>query len=103
MALRARFTEEITVSSSAIGITSTNLEDSSGRTLSVHMATFQLASGGDIHTNPLNTPVAGDGDDNKRTVTNLWEVWGSDDLKNFQMVKQTGEDDAKVVVHGYGS
>ena len=101
MALRAKSTEEITVSSSAIGVTA-GLLVSDGAPTGVVMGVFQHASGGDIHINPINTPVAGDGDDMKKIARDIWEVWGFDDLQNFQMIKQTGASDAKVVVHLFG-
>ena len=102
MALRAKSTEEITVSSSAIGVTASLLVSSDGLTTGVVMGSFQHASGGDIHINPINDPVAGDGDDMKKIARDIWEVWGFDDLQNFQMIKQTGASDAKVVVHLFG-
>lgn len=102
MALVALATEEITVGGAAIGITATLLVDADGKTLGAVMAKFQHASGGDIHSNPVNTPVAADGDDFKRSVGNIWEVWGYDDLTNFKMIAQTGESDAKVVMHLFG-
>lgn len=101
MALRAKSTEEITVSSTAIGVTA-GLLVSSGAPTGVVMGSFQHASGGDIHINPINDPVAGDGDDMKKIARDIWEVWGFDDLRTFQMIKQTGADDAKVVVHLFG-
>ena len=52
MALRAKSTEEITVSSSAIGVTA-GLLVSDGAPTGVVMGVFQHASGGDIHINPI--------------------------------------------------
>ena len=103
MALRAKFSEVVTVADTAIGITSTNLVDSSGRWLDVHMAVFQHYSGGEIHVNAANTPVAGAGDDMSRILGDEWEVWGADDLQNFNMIRVTANTvTTTVVVQGYG-
>jgi hypothetical protein len=103
MALKHKFSEVVTVSSTAIGITATELVDSNGLTQDIIMARFQLLSGGKIHENAVNTPVAAAGDDWGRIKGTEWEVWGGSDLTNYLMVKQTGEADAKVVIHGYGN
>lgn len=102
MALVAIATEVITVSTIKIGITPTLLVDTNGDPTRAIYAKFQHSSGGAIHTNPLNDPVQADGDDFKRVITSVWEVWGYDDMKNFQMIKQSGESDAEIVVHIFG-
>lgn len=102
MALKHLFEEDITVSTTAIGITSTDLVDSSGNTLNVVKAIFQHKSGGKIFESAKSTPVAGGSDLKHRQIGDEWEVIGFDDLKNYLMIIGTGESDATINVQGFG-
>lgn len=89
--------ENITVSTTAIGVTTSEI------TSPVRMGVFWLKSGGKIYHNMKTTPTAaGVTGDIGQAVGDRWEIWGSDALKNFRMVKRTGEADAVVAVQLFG-
>lgn len=98
MALNEQSAETITVSSTAIGITSGLL------TSRVFMARMQHRAGGMINHLISSTPVAGGGaGECQRTIGEEWEVWGANDLRDFKMIKQTAESDATIDVQLYGA
>lgn len=105
MALVPKFSEVITVSGTAIGITSTNLVDSNGRKLNVIMCRFQHKSGGKInYSDSDTTPGQGASTAEWSAVKGTeWNVWGDTSLTDFRMIKQTGEADGVIVAHGYGN
>ena len=90
--------ENITVSATAIGATASKI------TSPVIMGTFWLKSGGKIHHNMKTTPTAaGATGDIGEALDDKWQIWGNDQLKDFKMVKRTGEADAVVAVQYFGS
>lgn len=103
MAVRQKEDEQITVSSTAIGITSTLLVDADGNQLNIQHAMFQHLSGGKIQTNAFTTPTGGGTEGSfEREPGDEWMVSGSDDLTSFRMIQGTGESDAIVNVQLYG-
>ncbi len=104
MALKQLSSETITVSTAAIGITSSLLVDTTGRLYNVIHADFQHRSGGKINCLAQATPVAAGGNgETQRSIGDEWRVIGYSDLVTFKMVKQTGEADAVVDVQLYGT
>lgn len=99
MTLKAINEEDITVSTAAIG-------PSSGSAFGneVDLATFQLRSGGKIHGNPFSAPTAAGGaGDVEYLQGQSWWIRGHDNIKAFNMIKQTGEADATVSVIYWGT
>tara|TARA_Y100000034_G_scaffold88013_1_gene105583 strand:+ start:268 stop:600 length:333 start_codon:yes stop_codon:yes gene_type:complete len=103
VALRQISEEQIIVSTASIGITSTLLVDANGNTVGIIHADFQHRSGGIIQINAQTAPAADGSVGIERTIGDEWRVIGFEDLKNFRMIKQTGESDAVVNVTLFGA
>ena len=89
--------ENITVSSSVIGPTSSEVTDE------VIMAEFYHKSGGDIHVNTVTDPTAaGVTGDIRQRSGNRWRVWGHDEVQSFLMIRE-GSGDGIVAVQYYGT
>jgi hypothetical protein len=98
MALKAVGAEEITVSSTAIGITSSLV------TSAVHMAVVQHDSGGDVLELVSGTAAQADSQGEfKRSTGSVWEVWGEPDLSAINWIKKSGVSDATLKVQTFGS
>jgi hypothetical protein len=103
MALVQISEEQITVSSSSIGVTSTLLVDTSGDVTGVKIARFAHESGGIIRVNAKTAPAANGTVGAQKTIGDEWQVSGFDDLNNFRMIKETSESDATVNVMLFGT
>jgi len=102
MALIQQAAETITVDT-AIGITASLLE-TTGAPLNRFVADFQHRSGGKIFGLASAAPDAAGGNGEKEYVVGSeWKVTGYEDIKNFKMIKQTGESNATVDVQLYGT
>ena len=96
MSLKQLGGENITVSSTAIGPTSSEVTDE------VMMAEFQLLSGGALHCQTKTTPTAvGITGDFRYGPGAIWRVWGHDEIKDFLMIALTVN--ALVAVQFYGT
>ena len=97
MALVALSAETITVSTTAIGPTASKV------TTKVISASFSHRSGGKLFHLTSSAPVAGGGNGEfGQNITDMWEIWGNDNIRNFKMIKQTGEADATIDIQYWG-
>jgi len=103
MALRQLSEEQITVSTSSIGITSTLLTNAAGADLGILMVTMQHRSGGKIQVNANTAPAADGSVGDEKTIGDEWKISGWDDINNFRMIKQTSESDATINVMLFGA
>lgn len=88
--------EDITVSSTAIGPTTTEVTDE------VIVAEFQVKRGGALYCNTKDTPTApGTNGDIGQTIGSRWRVTGHDEVLNFKMIAT--DIDATVAVQYFGT
>ncbi len=107
MALQLLASEQLTVSTSAVGITSTLFDGSvSGEQLNVLMAHFAYDSGGKIyHSSNIasgSLSNAGGGGEHPQSNPDKWEIWGLEDLKDWLAIKDSGASDAVLQINLYG-
>ena len=96
MALVQTGGEDITVSNTKIGPTAAKVVDK------VVMASFQHLSGGKIFMQTFADPTAGGTNgDFEAAVTDKWNVWGHDEIRDFLMIRQAT--DATVAVQYFGT
>lgn len=99
MALTQQGDESITVSSTAIGFTSTEIPADKGNVIE---ADVYVESGGPIRWNATSTPTAGGSEGSPLVYADgIIKVIGS--LGTFKMIKDTGVSDATVRVVYLGS
>ena len=89
--------EDITVSTTAIGPTATQV------TNEVLMAVFAHRSGGEVHWNiSVDPTAAGSNGDIDQADGDKWGIWGHDNVLNMKMIR-TGGSDGIIAVQYFGT
>lgn len=96
--------EQLTVSTTAVGITLTKFDDSEGQPLNIVMAHFAYDSGGKIyHSSDIADPSnSGGGGEFPQSDPDKWEIWGLEELKAWRAKKDSGASDAVLQINLYG-
>ena len=107
MVLVHQASEQITISSSELGITAALLLDSDSQPLNVLMGTFEILSGGFVYhsenADGLTLSNSGANGEHKELIGSKWEIWGREDLDTWAAIKGSGESDAILNINLYGT
>ena len=102
MALRALVKENITVSSTAIGITTTLFDGVEGKPLNVIRGIFSYISGGDLYHESTGTAPLDDATDGAIPEFSSQKfkfiINGLNDLKNWKAIRFNGGLDVEIAV-----
>lgn len=102
MALEALAKENITVSSSALGITTTLFDDSAGQPLNVLRGVFSWISGGDLYHESSGTDPLADGSDGATPEFSSQKfkfiINGLEDLKRWKAIRFSGGSDVELAI-----
>ena len=95
MALKSIDSEAITVDATAGGVSFT----SATLTGQVLMASCRLETG-PVRINTINAPTAGGSEGSLlKNIGDEFEIWGSDDLKNFRAIRTTSTSGTLAVIY----
>lgn len=107
MALAQLSAETITVSTSAIGVTDSLINTTTGQVVvpkaEVKLIKFQHRAGGNIWGIVGTPDYDGGNGEEQFKVGHEWEVVGQDDIQGFKMIKLNGASNATVDVQLYGA
>lgn len=102
MALESLAKENITVSGTALGITTTLFDDSDGQPLNVLRGVFSWISGGDLYHESSGTDPLADGSDGAipefSSQKFKFMVNGREDLKRWKAIKFSGGSDVELAI-----
>ncbi len=102
MALEALAKENITVSSSALGITTSLFDDASGQPLNILRGVFSWISGGDLYHESTGTDPLADGSDGSHPEFSSQKfkfiINGLADLKRWKAIKFSGGSDVEIAI-----
>ncbi|KKL48250.1 hypothetical protein LCGC14_2327400 [marine sediment metagenome] len=102
MALESLAKETITVSGTAIGITTTLFDDSDSQPLNVIRGVFSYISGGDLYHEASGTDPLADGSDGAipefSSQKFKFMVNGREDLKRWKAIKFSGGVDVELAI-----
>lgn len=107
MALKQLGSETLTLSSTSTAKTLTAtylISATTGNPTSVMMAALQLRAGGNVFELIHGTPDKDGGNgEQERSISEEWQIWGTDDMVGWEVILKNGESTAYIDVQYYGA